>query len=263
MKTEGANEQYTMSDKKDNSISMPDWISDYFVMTLNGKGPVTAYLDQYAMEFIHYATQQTGPVLELGAAYGFLTIQTLKEGGTVIANDLDPRHLQILYNQTPATCRNRLTLLPGEFPGNVNLSPQSIAGCYVARMLGYLEPGELQKGLEKIFTWLQSEKKLFIISAIPYSFRAIFKNIVSIYEQRVNENIEWPGYFTNLKQIVGGNYVNYGPNVHHFLDGKILTRELERVGFIVETVEVFARKDLPEWALGDGRDAVAVIARKP
>jgi len=247
----------------DKSPQMPKPVSEYLVMTLNGMGPSTTYIDQYARQFIEYAAKQTAPVLELGTAYGFLTHEALKAGATVIANDLEPKHLQILLEKTPKKYRNRLTLLPGEFPHAIDLSPCSIGGCYVARMLGYLEPIDLQQGLKKVFNWLHTDAKLFIVSATPYSFRAIFKNIIPIYEKRIQDQEQWPGYISGLKKIVGGNYTEYGPDKHHFLDDVILTRELEGVGFIVEKTETYAREDLPVWALCDGRDAVAVIARKP
>ncbi len=241
---------------------LPDPVSEYITMTLNGMGPSTSYIDQYARQFIDYAAQQKAPVLELGTAYGFLTQEVLKTGATVIAIDLDPRHLQILLENTPSEYRRRLTLLAAEFPQEIDLPSNSIAGCYVARMLGYLEPIHLQQGLKKIFNWLKSDAKLFIVSATPYSFRAIFKNIIPIYEKNVLDSKQWPGYIHGLKEIIGGNYVNYGPDKHHFLDEVILTRELENAGFIVEKAEVYARCDLPNWALCDGRDALAVIARK-
>ncbi len=226
-------------------------------MTLNKKGPCTTYIDEYAKEFIQYAEQQTAPVLELGTAYGFVVIEALKAGATVIANDLDPRHLDILYNQTLLEYRNRLTLLPGEFPQDLNIESRSIAGCYVAHMLGYLSPPALRLGFEKLFNWLKSEGKLFIVTSTAY--KGIFRKIIPIYEQRIREEQEWPGYFTDLKKLIGDNM----PNALHFFDEKILTRELERVGFIIEKMELYARLDLPQRALLDNREGLMAIARKP
>ncbi len=250
-----------MNRQNENELKMPARFSEYLVMTLNGRGPSSTYIDDYAKQFIQYAAEQTGPVLELGAAYGFVTIEALKKGATVIANDIEPRHLQILYNQTPPGCRSRLTLLPGEFPSDLNLANQSLFGCYIARMLGYLEPSVLQLGFEKLYNGLKTNAKLFIVASPPY--RALYKNIIPLYEQRIYANKQWPGYFTNLKGLVDGKYSVYVPDKLHFLDEKVLTRELERVGFIVEKTALFARKDLPLRALLDGREGVVVIAKKP
>ncbi|KTD27949.1 MULTISPECIES: class I SAM-dependent methyltransferase [Legionella] len=250
-----------MDESKHNDLNMPEPISTYLVMTLNQRGPVSSYLDDYAQQFIHFAVQQKSPVLELGAAYGFVTIAALTAGATVIANDIEPRHLQILYNRTPKECRDRLSLLPGEFPSNLNLANESIAGCYISRMLGYLEPAELQQGMEKLFLWLKPGAKLFVLASPPY--RSLYKAIIPIYEQRIKDNEQWPGYFTNLKNLLEERLRRYVPNKLHFLDEKILSREVERVGFIVEKAELYARQDLPEKAQYDGREGIAVIARKP
>ncbi len=226
-------------------------------MTLNKKGPCTTYIDEYAKEFIQYAGQQTAPVLELGAAYGFVTIEALKAGATVIANDIDSRHLNILYNQTPLEYRNQLTLLPGEFPQDLNLESRSIAGCYVAHMLGYLSPLALRTGFERLFNWLKSDGKLFIITSTPY--KGISRKIIPLFEQRIREEQEWPGYFTDLKKLISDKM----PNTLHFFDEKTLTRELRRAGFIVEKIELYARLDLPKRARWDGREGLMAIARKP
>lgn len=250
-----------MKGQTESDLNMPAPVSEHLVMTLNGSGPATMYMDDYAKQFIQYAAEQTAPVLELGAAYGFVTIAALKAGATVIANDIEPRHLQILYNKTPEDCHERLTLMPGAFPRDLNLPAQSIAGCYIARMLGYLDPSQLQLGFEALFACLKTNAKLFIIASPPY--KAIFRNTIPLYEQRIQENKLWPGYFTDLKQLVGGQYGPYVPDRLHFLDDIVLTRELERVGFVVEKAELFARKDLPRKALWDGREGVIAIGRKP
>jgi len=252
-----------MRDPKENDAKMPDFLSEYMVMTLNKKGPVTTFIDQYANEFIDYASLENEPVLELAAAYGFVTIEALKKGAKVIANDMDSQHLQILYNQTPKNYRAQLTLLPGKMPEEVKLTENSIAGCYVARMLGYLEPLELQESLKRIYSWLMPNKKFIIVSGTPYCYYKFIKNIVPQYEQRVAQNHPWPGYFTDLKNWVDEAYRDRVPSWHNYLDGHVLKRELERVGFVVEKVEPFARQDLPEWAKGRGHDAVFVRARKP
>lgn len=244
-------------DKTVSDLHIPKPVSQYLIMTLNKKGPCTSYIDEYTREFIHYAGQQTAPVLELGTAYGFVTIEALKAGATVIANDLEPRHLDILYHQTPLECRDRLTLLSGEFPQDLNLKSQSIAGCYVAHMLGYLSPSALQIGFEKLFHWLTNDAKVFIMTSTPY--KGISKKIIPLYEQRIREEHEWPGYFTNLKQLIGDKM----PDSLHFFDERILTRELERVGFIIEKMELYARQDLPPKALFDNREGLMAIARKP
>lgn len=235
--------------------------NSYLLKTLNNTGPVSTYIDENTQQFIQYALHQKGAVLELGAAYGFVTIEALKAGATVIANDIDERHLDILYNNTPKECRTRLTLLHGKFPKDVNLANNSISGCYISRMLGYLEPNELPIGFMKLFQCMKSNAKLFILSSTPY--RALYKNIIPIYEQRIKEQQHWPGYFTGLNTLVNTKFAHNVPDTLHFIDDQVLSRELVHAGFIIEKAELYARKDLSDKTILDGREGVVVIARKP
>jgi hypothetical protein len=102
---------------------------------------------------------------------------------------------------------------------------------------------------------------LFILSSSPY--RALYKSIIPIYEQRVQEQQQWPGYFTGLKKLVDEQFAHVVPNTLHFIDDKVLSRELMRTGFIIEKAELYPRKDLSDKIILDGREGVVVIARKP
>lgn len=241
----------------DNDLKIPQRVSKYLVMTLNGKGPCTMFIDEYSRQYIQYAAQQKEPVLELGTGYGFMTLEVLKTGATVIANDLDPRHLELLSREVPAEHKNQLIKLPGEFPKDVCLPENSIAGCYVAHMLGYLSPENLQIGFEKLFLCLKSNAKLFIITSTLY--KGVFRQLIAPYEQRVRHGDLWPGYFTGLKEIINSRI----PDALLFFDEQVLSRELERVGFIIEKIETYPRLDLPQRALWDGRESLVAIARKP
>lgn len=238
-------------------LKIPDHVSQYLIMSLNGMGPNTTYIGDYTKDFIEYAAKQSAPVLELGAGYGFVSLEALKAGATVIANDLDSRHLQLLYEHTPINCRERLTLIPGKFPEQLDLEARSISASYMAHLLGYLEPSTMQFGFEQLFHYLMPGGKLYILTSTPY--KGIFKKIIPAYEKRVKENKKWPGYFTGLKQSISESV----PDALHFLDDMVLSRELERVGFIVDKIEMYERTDLPLIARLDGREGLFALARKP
>jgi SAM-dependent methyltransferase len=242
-------------------LSMPDPFSEYLVRTLNHMGVVSTYVDQYAEQFICYASQQQGPVLDIGAAYGTVSIAALKAGATVIANDIELQHLQILYNRTPEECRSRLTLLHGKFPNVLTTPHLNLSGCFISRTLGHLKRSELQDGFKLIFSSLKENAKFFIITGTPYT--NTFKNIIPVYEQRILANEQWPGYFTSLKQFVEVQHAAYVPDTINFLDETVLRRELGQIGFIVEECHLFERKDLPPLFRLDGREALVTIARKP
>ena len=82
-----------------------------FVVTLNNMGYMTQELDEYNQAFIDYAAQVSGFVLDIGAAYGNTTLEVLLRGGRVIANDLEPRHLDILKSRIPSHLLKNLKLM--------------------------------------------------------------------------------------------------------------------------------------------------------
>ncbi|WP_019215882.1 methyltransferase domain-containing protein [Legionella tunisiensis] len=229
--------------------------------TINNKGVTSIYIDNRAQQFIEYAANQPGPVLEIGAAYGTVTLAALQAGATVIANDIEEQHLQILYNNTPQEIRSRLTLLPGCFPEVLQLPANSLRGFFASRTLGHLDFMALRQGFEKLFFTLCPGSKLFIISGTPYT--RVFKNLIPVYEQRLLYNELWPGYFPNLKKLVEKKYADFIPDTLNFLDEKVLSRELGRVGFVIEESYVFARADLPEGLRLDGREGYFTVAIKP
>lgn len=242
-------------------LKMPAPFTKYLVKTLNQRGVVSLFLDKYAKQFIDYASKQQGPVLEIGAAYGAVSIAALKAGATVIANDIESQHLQILYDETPEEYRSRLTLLPGKFPDILTATGLSLSGCFVSRTLGHLSRSELQRGFQSIFSCLQANSKFFIITGTPYT--NTFKELIPIYEQRVLNKEEWPGYFTGLKKLVEEQFSPNIPDEINFLDETVLTRELSKVGFIIEECHLFERKDLPPSLSLDGREALVAVAKKP
>lgn len=229
--------------------------------TLNQMGYTSSYLNDYALQFIDYASHQKQPVLEIGSAFGAVSLAALKAGAKVIANDIEPAHLKIIYERAPSELRSNLILLPGPFPDVLNLPEGSLGGCFASRVLGHLSFEKLREGFEQLFTCFSTNAKLFIITGSVYT--RMFRSLIPVYEKRIMKNEEWPGYFTGLKKLVKEKYRDTIPDSLNFLSEGVLRRELERVGFIVDQVNFFQRLDLPEGFRWDGREGQVVIAHKP
>jgi SAM-dependent methyltransferase len=244
---------------KDMLIPYFDW--EFFHCSLNNLGMVSTWIDDCAREFINYAGAQTGPVLELGAGYGAVAIEALKAGGTVIVNDLEMRHLEIIYNKTPVELKAHLTLMPGFFPEVFTMPHDSLHGCFTSRMLGHLTPVQLRDGLKRLFDSLIVNAKFFIVLGTLHT--RTFKYLIPQYEKRVLQGDEWPGYFTGLKKYARYITRPYIPDILNFLDERVLKRELEAAGFVVLKAYSFERTDIPKPLRYDGREGFAVIAQKP
>src|SRR5262245_33374185 len=117
---------------------MPE-AKDGLIPTLNQMGWMTVGLDAFSREFVDFSSTAPGPVLDIGAAYGIASIEALKTGARVIANDLDRRHLDILYDRAPKEYVRNLILKAGEFPNELNFSDYSLGGILACRILHFFD----------------------------------------------------------------------------------------------------------------------------
>ncbi len=106
-------------------LKMPEAEENGFIPTLNQMGYMTSTLDSFSKEFVDYASSNhSQKSLEIGAAYGVATLEALKRGAQMIANDLEEKHLQILRERSPESLRKNLSLHPGRVPEEVTLKAE-------------------------------------------------------------------------------------------------------------------------------------------
>lgn len=240
--------------------NLPEPIFDHFIPTLNNTGVMSTYLDEYCQEFIDFAAQQTAPVLEVGAAYGVVSIAALEAGASVIANDIDAQHLEFLRQHTPEECRSRLRTMQASFPDELELEPNSLSGAILGRLLNWLSGPEIQRGLDKLYSWLQPGGKITILAIPP--FIGIYEKLLPDYEARVAAGDEWPGYFTNMKKYIAPDIVEYVPATQHLFDTTVIARELLRAGFHIDVNEYYHRIEIAEQEKLDRREGLVAIATK-
>ena len=235
-----------------------------FIKTLNQMGFMTSSLDPYSQAFVQYAAQNcsspsSAPVLEIGAAYGVATLGALEKGAKIIANDLDPRHLEILSKRAEGIHNSSLVLAAGNFPETLDFPPESIGAVLICRVIHFFDGLTIEKAADKLFHWLIPGGKIFVVGETPY-----LKNcqaFVPIYESRKQAGDLWPGYVEDMKTIASGRAESL-PQAFHFLDPDILIRIFINVGFAIEKCGMFARPDFPADLKWDGRESVGLIAKK-
>lgn len=239
---------------------MPDPESNGFVKTLNNMGYMTSTLDPYSEEFVRFAPQAPGPALDIGAAYGVATLAALKAGARVCANDLDPRHLEILFARTPYEQRGRLELKCGSFPDGIEFTTSSLGAVLIARVLHFFDGPAIERSARKLFEWLAAGGKAFIVSETPYLKN--FQSFIPIYEKRKRSGDPWPGFVADVMAIAPERGKSLPPRIH-FLDPDVLRRIFSQAGFAIEKVGTMPRPDFPEDLRLDGRESVGLIVRKP
>lgn len=241
-------------------IEMPPPDQFGFVGTLNQMGYMTSSLDPYSKAFVEYAKDAGGTTLEVGAAYGVATIEALKGGAKVVANDLDSRHLQILKDRTPDYLRANLSLLPGRFPDDLEIFSESLSAILISRVLHFFDGPTLEHSARELFRYLRPGGKLFVVADTPYL--KPFESFLPEYFQRKASGTPWPGMIDQLRQRVTQR-ANQLPEFFHALDSEVLTRVFQKAGFEIEKTETFAQTQYPTDIQLDGREGVGCIAVKP
>ncbi|MBY0500646.1 MAG: class I SAM-dependent methyltransferase [Alphaproteobacteria bacterium] len=238
-------------------LAPPSYVG--LIPTLNKMGYAFENLTAYGEAFLEYCEIVDGPVLDVGAAYGIASIRALKKGAYVIANDIEPRHLEAIKRKTSSMGRYRLNLLLGKFP-YIELSDNSLGAILMSQVLHFLPHYETSLIASKMFSWLKPSGKAFITTASPYV--EMFRGFIPIFESRKKNNIKNPGLIEDLTLYAGSRKLDL-PEQMNLFDPSILEHLMRSAGFIIEKSEFVARPDFPPEMQMDGRENVGIIVQKP
>jgi SAM-dependent methyltransferase len=230
------------------------------IPTLNRYGYMLENPDVISHAFVQYAAKTKGLVLDIGSAYGVSVISALQNGATVIANDLDERHLQILVKNTPYHLRKNLSIIKGKFPNQVDLQVNSVDAVLASGVLHYLTGEELVLAIQKIFSILKTGGKFFFFTSTPYI--GIFQKYLETYLSRKARGDLWPGLIRN-SWVYAPHRKEQLPKEINLLDKDIIFRLLTKCGFEMEQIEYVNMEGYPMDFQSDGKEYIGVIAQKP
>jgi polyketide synthase PksJ len=229
--------------------------------TLNSRGHTTAEPNAEGKAFIEFARTVVRPVLDIGAAFGVTTLPALNAGATVIANDIDERHLEILTSHCPDERKRRLVTLLGPFPNAYDFAPDTLAAVHASSLLNYLPGLEIESGVRRIFRWLCPGGMVYTNSGSPYA--ANLGRFVMEYDRRKNRGLRWPGEVHDLHTWSNDPTMTDLPEFLHLLEPETVAPTFEEAGFQILESKLDGRKDLPSYLRLDGRECFSLIARKP
>ncbi len=240
----------------DSNPTRPKPFMEGMIPTLNNRGFMSETLDRFSMAFIDYAAICDAEVLDLGCAYGVATREVLERGGRVLASDMDPGHLEILEQETPAELLGRLRTEVGLLP-DVDFPAEAFAAILCSRVLHFLKGEEIRLSLEKMLTWLRPGGRLFVVADTPYT--GFWSSIAPEYERRKAAGEQWPAFIEDLAPLLNRSEVPAGmlPYLNP-LDPDILRREAAAAGFAVEEAAFTGRGGEP-----DGNQHAGLIALCP
>lgn len=242
-------------------IKQPD-IKDNFIATLNKMGYMFIEPENFMQSFIDFSAQCSGPVLDIGAAYGVATIPALEKGAYVVANDMDEHHLEILQSKVATPLLSHLELKVGRMPSDINFPENHFGAILASRILNFIEPGLLKESFSLIHKWLKPEGKFFYLGATP--FMGTFRRFLPQYEENRKNNKEWPGFIENIAAYVPEGRNQDLPQFINLIDEDILRKLMEGVNLTIEKMDYIPAEEAhPEDMKLDGREHLGIIAIKP
>jgi ubiquinone/menaquinone biosynthesis C-methylase UbiE len=235
--------------------------------TLNNMGWMIAqHPDAYTEAFINYALTADKPVLEVGAAYGVAAPRILEQGGKVIVNDLDARHLDVLYQQTPPHLQDNLTLLAGSCVDEIEIDAHSLSAILCGRVFHFFDADTISLCLERFARWLEPNGKIFIVA--DSIFHGMNEKIFADFLQRKAQNHPNPGRVALLDnprlaaQPNKDEILQAMPEYFNFIDIETMAKLFNKAGFLVEQASYFPTRYYYEVSLWDGREGVGLIGVK-
>ena len=229
-----------------------------FVKTLNNMGYMTTTLDPVSREFTAFSVGQRLPALDIGAAYGIATREALEKGARVIANDLDARHLELIWESLAPALRKNLNLLPGDFR-EATLPEGSVSSILICRVLHFFRGEQIEAAAALFHHWLARGGRVHVVCETPYLKN--FSSFLPVYEAKRAAHDPWPGFIEDVAAIAPERAA-FLPKEMHLLDPDVLTRVFEGAGFETVFSGTLARPDFPLDLQLDGRESVGYIGER-
>lgn len=237
----------------------PDEFETGLIPTDNAMGIMTEELSPAAEAFVKMAASAMRPILDVGAAYGNATHPALAAGATVLANDLSASQLAVLARGVPARDRERLRLLPGRFPDDLEIAEGSLDGILCALVLHFLDGPGVQRAMAALHRWLAPGRAVYIAVITPSN--SYYRETRAGYAQREQKGDPWPG-IVDPRPLHPPRWRPQLPEMVHLFEKNTLRRVAEEAGFGIEILEYFCYRKFPEHFRTDGREYLSLIARK-
>lgn len=215
----------------------------YRTKTLNQMGWMFSYPDPALVAFLTHVHNSRGYFADIGAAYGYATLEALQRGGSVLAVDIDQRHLDVLLTECPPSHQSRLETLCGHFPKTIDLPENTFDGILLSRVLIFLKGKEIDLALTKIQKALKPGGVVYISSPSP--LRKKWAQLRPIYEEQKAVGMSWPGYIEDLWEIIP-DLESILPNSIQLIDVQSLLKGLLKAGLIVKVCDYSPKEDTPE-----------------
>jgi SAM-dependent methyltransferase len=225
--------------------------------TLNGHGFMELELNPTSQRLVERAAGLDGPLLDLGCAYGVATLAALSRGASVVACDMDKRHLRVLRRRAPRRHRARLSTIAATLP-DVDFPPQSFAAVHCSRCLHFLRPEELRIALRKMRQWLRPGGQAYLVTTTCHA--RPWDAHLREHQRRKAAGELWPGLIEDVLTCLPLERLEAGMPRHiNTLEPDVLQRECTLAGFRVLECGFL---DVPGFSSGP-LDHASIIVEAP
>lgn len=236
------------------------WIQG-MIKTKNKMGIMTVENSPPSKAFIHFAKTAQKPLLDVGCAYGAVTIPAILNGAQVVACDLDKEHLAILQESVPPEYRHLLQTTSDAFPYNLHFAKESFSAIHISMVLHFMKGEDILAGLKKCYQWLEPGGKLYIVNMTPSLGLFNWQELTKFYQERVKNGDRWPGEI-NCRNFTNGGWGDQLPEFAHFFDINTMRSVTEQSGFTIEDIYYFCYENIPEEYKTNGKEYVGMVAVK-
>lgn len=251
-------------DPDENYQTSSAWPAEWYkgiIKTSNRYGVMVTDLGPAEREFTEFSRTSKKPVMDIGCAYGVAARVALMHEAKVIACDISEEHLAYLRDSVPESWLHRLRTTNKRFPEQLEIKPESISGILAAGLFNYLKPEEITAGLEKCLQWLEPGGMLWITTYTPHLLP--YRSLREPYKNAAAQGEPWPGQF-NPRELSSNTWAQLSPEYMQVFKLEELEREIEKVGFEIESSQYFAYEYVRRWLKGfNGKEFLMISARKP
>lgn len=138
-----------------------------YVPTNNQMGFMLSKIDPFIRKFVDYAIfHKKKWHLDVGTAYGLSVLEVLKNGGKIIANDIDQFHLDTIAENSTAYQENlRLSCVDIR---QAHFEKHSLSSILFSRVLHFFSLEEIIQTLKNASYWLAKGGYIYIVNETPY-----------------------------------------------------------------------------------------------
>lgn len=181
-------------------------------------------------------------ILDIGTGLGDNSIELVREGAILTANDLSLKQLARLRAKLAPKFWGNLFINNVPFPEKMEQPENYFDAILLSHVAHYLSGPQIRNGMKKIHRWLKPGGKLFFQALTPYSNPYHWRAFVA--DKNLKVGMEWPGWFTKFgkeAKALHGPEHKYGPNrlmpnFGHPIHPKIIERELKNAGYEIDVI---------------------------